>query len=698
MLEGIDRDAVQMLPNYDNTTKEPTILPGLFPDFLANGTIGIATGLASKAAPHYVGDIFKAIKYVLSSLKEGQKPDIEEVIKIIKAPDFPTGGIIINPEEVQKGYREGHGVVRIRGRYEIEEDKRGIQSIVLTEFPYLVRKSDIVARIGQLMEDPENKVMEDNVASVTDSSGKGKIRVVLKLKRNANPDLVINNLYTQTGFQSSFTFNNTVLVNGRPVENANLLQLVEAYCASQCRVKARTTKHDMVAFAKRLEIVNGFIRVNDDIDSVIQCIRKSKDHAAVLANLQSEFGFSETQAKAIDARRLGSLNQLDADALEQEAEELKAKIEKCKSILTDKKALIDSLIEDIDAYIARGYFKGDERRTSIEACSDNIQNRDLIEEEDIVMACTHNGMWKVMKADDYNAQRRGGKGVTMKLREDDFVEKLLFMSNMDDILVITNKGRLYVVPAYRIPIVSRTAMGKYFTNYIDLQDDEHIVNVLSVKHDDTSKDLMFVSKNGYAKRLQLGGMTVRKNGINVCKADDGDEIISVLLVDDNDNIVCATHDGFAINTSAQNVPVQGRTARGSIFMRFRSDGDYVVSAIAIRNDDRILTISESGFGNRTPVSEITETKNRGGKGVRIYKESEKSGHMAALLNIHDDETLFIVTSDGMVIRTPVNTIRESKSRTGKGVKLVNLNEGATVQSAVVGPAEETEDTEEASAA
>lgn len=698
MLEGIDRDAVQMLPNYDNTTKEPTILPGLFPDFLANGTIGIATGLASKAAPHYVGDIFKAIKYVLSSLKEGQNPDIEEVIRIIKAPDFPTGGIIINPEEVQKGYREGHGVVRIRGRYEIEEDKRGIQSIVLTEFPYLVRKSDIVARIGQLMEDPENKVMEDNVASVTDSSGKGKIRVVLKLKRNANPDLVINNLYTQTGFQSSFTFNNTVLVNGRPVENANLLQLVEAYCASQCRVKARTTQYDMKAFAKRLEIVNGFIRVNDDIDSVIQCIRKSKDHAAVLANLQSEFGFSETQAKAIDARRLGSLNQLDADALEQEAEELKAKIEKCKSILTDKKALIDSLIEDIDAYIARGYFKGDERRTSIEACSDNIQNRDLIEEEDIVMACTHNGMWKVMKADDYNAQRRGGKGVTMKLREDDFVEKLLFMSNMDDILVITNKGRLYVVPAYRIPIVSRTAMGKYFTNYIDLQDDEHIVNVLSVKHDDTSKDLMFVSKNGYAKRLQLGGMTVRKNGINVCKADDGDEIISVLLVDDNDNIVCATHDGFAINTSAQNVPVQGRTARGSIFMRFRSDGDYVVSAIAIRNDDRILTISESGFGNRTPVSEITETKNRGGKGVRIYKESEKSGHMAALLNIHDDETLFIVTSDGMVIRTPVNTIRESKSRTGKGVKLVNLNEGATVQSAVVGPAEETEDTEEASAA
>lgn len=697
MLEGIDRDAVQMLPNYDNTTKEPTILPGLFPDFLANGTIGIATGLASKAAPHYVGDIFKAIKYVLSSLKEGQNPDIEEVIRIIKAPDFPTGGIIINPEEVQKGYREGHGVVRIRGRYEIEEDKRGIQSIVLTEFPYLVRKSDIVARIGQLMEDPENKVMEDNVASVTDSSGKGKIRVVLKLKRNANPDLVINNLYTQTGFQSSFTFNNTVLVNGRPVENANLLQLVEAYCASQCRVKARTTQYDMKAFAKRLEIVNGFIRVNDDIDSVIQCIRKSKDHAAVLANLQDEFGFSETQAKAIDARRLGSLNQLDADALEQEAEELKAKIEKCKSILTDKKALVESLIEDIDAYIARGYFKGDERRTSIEAVSDNIENRDLIEEEQVVMACTHNGMWKVMKADDYNAQKRGGKGVTMKLREDDFVEKLLFMSNMDDILVITNKGRLYVVPAYRIPIVSRSAMGKYFTNYIELQEDEHIVNVLSVKHDDTSKNMMFVSKEGYAKRLELSGMTVRKNGINVCKVADGDEIVSVLLVDDDDNIICATHDGFAINTSAKNVPVQGRQARGVIFIRFKNEHDCIVSTLAVNSEDTVIVMSTNGFGKRIDVKDIPVQKGRGNHGTVLYKPDDKFGSVASVLRADDEETIFVCTTDSMIVRVPAASISK-QGRSARGVKVVNLNDGATVQSAVVGPAEETDEDEEATAA
>ena len=700
MLEGIDRDAIDMLPNFDNTAKEPRVLSGLFPSYLCNGTLGISTGFSTTAAPHYAPDVFKAIKYVFGSLKKGEKPVAARVIDIIKAPDFPTGGIIINPCDIREGYLNGKGRVMIRGRHKIEENKKGQQSIVLTEFPFNVKRSDVIRDIGKLaFEEPYDQAMHDNVQDVIDESGKGKIRVIVKLKKNANADLVVNKLFANTSFQSSFTFNNTVLVNGRPVENVPLLKLVEAYCGFQMQVKARTTKFDMEAFAKRLEIVNGFIKANEDIDTVIQCIRKSENHDAVITNLMNEFGFTEPQAKAIDARRLGSLNQMDADKLLKEAGELKAKIEKCKGILTDKKALIDAVVEDIDAYIARGYFKGDERRTSIEEVEDaTVDNRDLVAEEQVVMACTHNGMWKVMKADDYNAQKRGGKGVTMKLREDDFVEKLLFMSNMDDILVITNKGRLYVVPAYRIPIVSRSAMGKYFTNYIELQEDEHIVNVLSVKHDDTSKDLMFVSKNGFAKRLKIEGMTVRKNGINVCKVDEGDDIVSVFLVDDDDNVICATHDGYAINTSAKNVSVYGRGSRGSTFMRFKKDDDYIVSALAVKKDDRILTISEAGFGNRTPVSEITETKNRGGKGVRIYKESKDSGHMAALLSIHNDETLFIVTSDGMVIRTPISTIRESKSRTGKGVKLVNLNDGATVQSAVVGPAEEAEEEMEAKAA
>lgn len=696
MLEGIDRNAVDMQPNYDNTTKEPKALSGLFPSYICNGLTGVSTGFATTSAPHYAGDVFKAIKYVLNSLKQNEKPSAAKVIDIIKAPDFPTGGIIINPQDVREGYLKGKGRVMIRGRYEIEDGKKGQQSIILTEFPYNIKRSDVVQTIGKLaFEEPYDQVMHDNVQDVIDESGKGNIRVVIKLKKNANADLVINKLYANTGFQSSFTFNNTVLVNGRPIENVPLLKLVEAYCGFQMNVKARTTKFDMDAFDKRLEIVNGFIKANEDIDAIIKCIRASENHDAVIQNLMNEFEFTESQARAIDARRLGSLNQLDADKLLKEADELKAKIAKCKSILSSKEVHISSLIEDIDAYIARGYFKGDERRTSIEEACNTVENRDLIAEEQVVMAATHNGMWKVMKADDYNAQKRGGKGVTMKLREDDFVEKLLFMSNMDDILVVTNKGRMYVVPAYRIPIVSRTAMGKYFTNYIDLQEDEHIVNVLSVKHGDASKDLMFVSKKGFAKRLKIEGLTVRKNGINVCKVDEGDEIVSVFLVDDDDNIICATHDGFAVNTSAKNVSVQGRQSRGSHLIRFKSEDDYVVSAIAVNDEASLLTISESGFGNRTPISEIRETVNRGGKGVRIYKESSSGSHMAALLNTHDNETLFIVTSDGMVIRTPINMIRESKSRTGKGVKLVKLENGATVQSAVIGPAEEEGDADDA---
>lgn len=690
MLEGIDKNAVDMHPNYDDTTEEPVVLPGLFPIYLTEGTTGIATGLASKAAPHYAGDIFKAIKYVLDCLKEGKTPLDGDVIKIVKAPDFPTGGIIINPEEVQQGYREGHGRVVIRGRYDIEEDKRGNQKIVLTEFPYNVRKSDVVARIGQLaFEEPYDPVMHDNVQDVIDESGKGNIRVVIKLKKNGNPDLIVNNLYANTGFQSSFSFNNTVLVNGRPIENVPLLKLVEAYCGFQMQVKARTTKFDMEAFAKRLEIVNGFIKANEDIDAVIKCIRASKDHDAVITNLMSEFEFTEAQARALDARRLGSLNQMDADKLAKEAEELKAKIAKCKSILSSKEVLIASLIEDIDAYIARGYFKGDKRRTSIEAACDNVENRDLVQEENIVMACTHNGMWKAMKVDDYNAQNRNGKGVILKLREDDFVEKLLFMSNMDDILVVTNKGRLYVVPAYRVPIVSRTAMGKYLTNYITLQDDETVVNVLSIKHGDTSKDLMFVSKEGYSKRLKLEGITVRKNGLNACKVEEGDEIISVLLVCDDDNIICATHNGFAINTSAKNISVMGRGARGVILIRFKSENDSIVSTLAVNSKDTVIVMSTNGYGKRIDVKDIPVQKGRGNRGSILYKPDKKFGAVASVLRANDEETIFVCTTDSMIVRVPAATINK-QGRSARGVKVVNLNDDASVQSAVIGPAEAEE--------
>ena len=690
MMEGIKKDGVKMVPNYDGTAQEPTVLSGIFPNLICNGTSGIATGLASTTAPHYAEDVFKAIKYVFGCMKEKQKPSIDEAIKLIKAPDFPTGGIIINPDEIQQGYRDGHGRVIIRGRYEIEEDKKGNQTIVLTEFPYNVRKSSVVARIGQLaFEEPYDAVMHDNIQNIIDESGKGKIRVAIKLKKGANADLVVNNLFVNTAFQSSFSFNNTILVDGRPIENVNILQMLEAYCLFQCNVKRRVTKFDLIAFTKRLEIVEGFLKANEDIDAIIKCIRASEDHDAVIRNLMEQFDFTEAQAKAIDARRLGSLNKMDSEKLQQEATELEAKIARCKDILTDNKILVESIEEDIDAYIARGYFKGDKRRTSIEAVSDSIENRDLIQEENIVMACTHNGMWKAMKVDDYNAQNRNGKGVILKLREDDFVEKLLFMSNMDDILVVTNKGRLYVVPAYRVPIVSRTAMGKYLTNYITLQDDETVVNVLSIKHGDTSKDLVFVSKEGYAKRLQLEGLTVRKSGINVCKVEEGDEIVSVLLASDEDNIICATHDGFDVNTSVKNLPVQGRQARGVILIRFKSESDYIVSTLAVNSDDTVIVMSTNGYGKRIDVKDIPVQKGRGNRGSVLYKPDEKFGSVASVLRADDEETIFVCTTDSMIVRVPAADINK-QGRSAHGVKVVSLNDGAFVQSAVIGPAESEE--------
>lgn len=696
MLEGIDKDAVSMVPNYDNTTKEPVFLPGLFPCMIANGAAGIATGMASRMAPHYAPDVFRAIRYVLNSLKEGVKPEQEEVIRLIKAPDFPTGGIIINPDEVQEGYRTGRGRVILRGCYEIEEDKKGIQKIVLTEFPYNIHKSDVVARIGQLAFDDTSddaRVMRDSIADVIDESGKGNTRVVIRLKKGANPDLVVNNLYTQTGFQSSFTFNNTLLVNGRPVENVSLLKLVEAYCATQMKVKARVTKFNMDAYAHRLEIVNGFIKVNEDIDAVVRCIRASADHAAVIGNLMNEFGFTEVQARAIDARRLGSLNQLDAEGLVNEAGELKAKIAACKEILSDKKALIDALLADIDAYTARGYFKGDKRRTRIEAVSANLENRDLIEEQQIVMGVTHNYMLKAVKADDYGAQHRNGVGQNFKIRKGDFVEKLLYMSNHDDLIITTDKGRAYVLPAYRVPIVSRAAMGKYLSNYVDLQEGENVVSILAAKHDDASKDLMFVSKQGYAKRITLEGMTIRRNGIKVCGIAEGDELVSVLLVDDSDRIICATHDGFAVNVPATEIPVIGRAARGNILIRFKDEKDFVIGTAAVNSSDSVIVLTDRGFGKRIQIADITAQQHRGGKGVYIHKPDSESGRVAALLRTVDDETAFIVTSTDMIIRIPTNSIREVKERTSRGVKVIRLNGDAIIQSAVIGPKEEEEETE-----
>ena len=692
MLDGIRSDSVQMEPNYDGTTEQPVFLGGLFPNVLCNGTQGIATGMASKLAPHYAGDVFKAIKYVLGCIPKQEKPNLDTVIGIVRAPDFPTGGVIANPEAAVQAYRTGRGSIRVRGKYHIESGKNA-DSIIFTEIPYGVSKKMIVEELAnKVYNDESDGLFKKTIADITDRSEKGKIKIVIKLKRGVSPDIVVNNLFKHTKFENTFSINATVLIDGRPVENLNLLQIIECYCKHQLKVKARTTKFNLSNHRKRLEVVNGFLKAESIIEDVIKTIRGSANHDEVLSNLMSAHGFTEAQAKAIDAKRLGSLNKLDSSSLEEEKAELEGKITFCENLLNNKAALINDLISDIDAFIARGYFKDDKRLTEIaeyNICND-IDGRDLVQEQDIVVFYTHNSMVKAIKSSDYSTQGRAGKGNGIKLREDDFVEKILYLSNKDDIILITDKGRAYVLPAYKIPIVSKAAVGKYLNNFVAFEEDEKIMRVLTIKHGDTSKQMLFVTKRGYAKRLSLEGLTIRKSGIKVITLDEGDSVAAVSLVSDDEHIMSVTHNGLALRTTVSKVSTMGRTARGSILMRFKTDDDYIVSAFPVSDNDNVIFVSEKGLCKRCSTEIVPERLNRGGKGAVFYKPSEATGAIAAVLKANRDETLFIVSSNNTIIRISVNSIAEY-NRAAKGVIAIRLKDGETIKTVAAAPSEETDE-------
>lgn len=694
LFDNMDKDAVPMLPNFDGTEKEPEFLPGLFPTLLANGTAGVATGLASKMAPHYAPDIFEAIKYTLRSRMERKDPDENELIKIVKAPDFPTGGIIMNPEEAVRAYKTGRGSIKIRAKYEIKDLSRGRQAIVFTEIPYGINKKSLVEDLGaKVYNENADKVFKDNVADVVDHSEKGKIAITVVLKKNANPDLVLNNIFRQTKMESSFSINNTVLINGRPYENVTLKQLIDEYCRHQLIVKMRVAKYELNAYQHRLEILNGYIKANEDIDAVIATIKSSKDHESVLENLKSVHGFTDVQAKAIDAKRLGSLNAFDVHALTEEKKDLETKINFNQKMIKEPKILIQELIKDIDGFMARGYFKKDHRRTEICHKDINVEERDLIPEEQIVMFYTHNGMVKCIRSKEYNSQNRGGTGTNIKLREGDFVEKVLHMSNMDDLLIVTEHGKAYLLPAYQVPIVSKAAMGKYLNNFVEIDDDDNIIKVLPVVHGDTSKQLLFVTKKGLAKRLSIEGLTIRKCGIRVITFNEGDTLASVLMTTPDEHIMAITHDGFALRTSTDNIRlVASRIGRGSTLMRFKNENDYIVAAVSVKEDDQILVITDNGFCKRCDVSIIKERQNKGGKGVMLYKPNETTGKVFMVTEVHEEETLFIVTSKNMVIRVPVKSFRE-QSRAGHGVRSIKLEDGVSIRSITPAPAEEEEEEE-----
>ena len=683
MMQDIDKETVEMVPNYDESEMEPKVLPSLFPNLLINGTFGTAVGVACSFAPHNPVEIFAAIDKCLEHMINGTSKNIgADVASIIKGPDFPTGGVVTNINDVRKAYATGHGSIKIRSKYAVEDRKGGGCNIVVTETPYNVNVENLIKAID---EERVSKAQPD-INRVIDETDRSGTRIVIELKRNANPDVVINHLLKHTPLQASYTINHAAIVDGKLEENLSLSKLLSCYIKHAVQVTAKRVKFDLTEARKRMNIVAGILLALKDIEKVIETIRTAENADAAISALMKDFKMNEVQAKAVMAMKLGSLAKLNAQAYVDEAQTLGDKIKALVTILSSKQNLFAETRRSI-ALVAKKFEK-QKRLTEITQASGEIADRDLIKDEDIVMLYTHNGMVKAMKSSDYNSQSRGGVGTCIKLREDDFVEKVISMSNKDNLLLISSKGKAYLVPAYRIPIVSKAAAGKYLNNYVEFEENETLVKLLAIGYEDTSRNLMFCSRKGYTKQLELEGLTIRRNGIKVVKIDEDDELVSVVLVEPDTQVMFTTHDGFAYRTSTDNIPVQGRAGRGSTGMRFKSENDYVVSVTNVKEDDTVLVVSESGIGKRMAVDTVRES-NRGSKGIQINKKNP----VCAVLTVAEDKDIIIVTSDNMVIRTPAASVSE-QSRTSQGVKLVKLNEGAKIATVTAAPAMEEESKEE----
>lgn len=691
MLEGIDKNAVDMVPNYDDSELEPKFLPGLFPELLCNGTNGIATGMAAKMAPHYAPDVFKAIKYVLSCWMKQEAANIDEVIRIIKAPDFPTGGILINPEEVRQGYRTGSGRCVLRCKYEIEATKNH-DRIVITELPYDVTKTSVIDSIKSLAYEKDDKVIKENVADIVDESGKNGMRLVIVLKRNGNPDLVMNKLYKHTGLQSSFVFSNTTLFNGRPYENLNLLQLIQMYCNKQCQIKLRTTQFDLNEYNIRLEVLQGLIRADSMIDEVIATIRASESNLNVVPDLMEKFDFTERQAKAIDAKKLGSLNKMNVKKLEEERDILTVKAARCMEIINNQVELVKELIHDIDEYVNNGgYFKHDERRTEIQVCDDKIDDILTIPKEDIVVIYSHNQMLKAVKLDEYNMQKRSGKGQNLKLRDNDFVEKVFTLSTHDNILFFTKNGRCYTVPAYTIPIVGKQQVGKYLANYIEIEADDEIESILPVTKEEQDKDLILITRMGLIKRTPFANTVTRFKSARVIDFNEGDSLLTAFMAGDG-NVLAMTAQGKGLKFSIQDLrPITSRTGKGVRLMKL-SESDYIISALNVDDDSQVFMQTKLGKGKRVEAKNLNP-HGRGTAGQRIMSFN-KGDELTDATLIKEDESIFLITNAGNIIRIPAASV-PIIGLSGKGVATVNLPEGYQVISVSAAPKqEEEEETEE----
>ena len=671
MTADIGKDTVDFVPNFDDTEKEPSVLPSRYPNLLVNGTTGIAVGMATNIPPHNLREIIAAVvKMIDNRVLEDRDTDIEEILSIIKAPDFPTGGIILGTRGAEEAYRTGRGKVIVRAVTDIEPMQNGKNRIVVTELPYLVNKANMIAKIAELV-----KLKKlDGITALRDESDREGMRVVIELRNDVNPNIMLNKLYKHTQMQDSFGIIMLALVNNQP-KVMSITEMLKHYIAHQEDVVTRRTKYDLNKAEERDHILQGLLIALDNIDEVIKIIRGSETVAIAKEQLMARFGLTDVQAQAIVDMRLRTLTGLERDKLEQEHAELLKKIEELKAILADRKILLGVIKKEITE-ISDKY--GDDRKSQIGHDDSDIDMEDLIPNVNTVIAMTNLGYIKRMSIDNFKSQNRGGKGIKgITTIDNDFVEDILMTTTHNYVMFFTNTGRVYRLKVYQIPEASRTSRGMAIVNLLQLAPGEKITAMIPVKgFEDESKSLFMVTKKGTVKKTPITDfINVRKTGLAAINLRDDDELIEVKSVQKGAEVFLVTKNGMCIHFDEEDVRATGRSSMGVRGMTL-DDTDEIVGMQLNTQGDSLLIVSEKGYGKRTVLSEFNN-QFRGGKGVKCYKITEKTGAVVGVKAVNEDNEIMMITNAGIIIQLRMDEITVH-GRVTSGVKMINLDKGVTV--------------------
>lgn len=678
MLQDIDKETVDFYPNFDDTLMQPSVLPSRFPNLLVNGADGIAVGMATNIPPHNLTEVINGVQ----ALIDNPDIDIDDLIKIIPAPDYPTGGIIMGRTAVKHAYKTGRGGILVRGRAEIDEQSNGRQRIIITELPYQVNKARFISQIADFV---KNKKIE-GISDLRDESDRDGLRVVVDIKKDANAQVVLNLLYKHTMLQQSSGIIMLALVNGVP-KTLNLKEMLYYYLEHQKEVVVRKTRFDLKKAEEREHIVKGLVIALASIDEVIRVIKQSQDKQDAITNLTSQFELDEIQANAILEMKLSKLTSLEVEKLNEELASLEATITDLKDILAKPERVLKIVRDDLEA--VKQEF-GDARKTEISMDMGGIDIEDLIAEENVIVSMTHMGYIKRMSADEYKAQNRGGVGITAhKTKDEDFVERMFVSSTHDDLLFFTNLGKVYCAKAYEIPEAQRQAKGRAIINLLQLSLGEKVNAIIPLKKD-AKGNLIMATKNGLIKKTALSEYeNIRKVGKIAIKLVEGDELIGVDITSGRDDILMASHDGKCIRFNETDVRAVGRDSQGVRSMKL-AEGDYIVDMAIVHENSSIITITENGYGKRTPIDDF-RLQQRGGSGVKAGIFNEKTGKLVALKQIDEDCDLLMIADSGIIIRTHVENISQF-SRVSQGVRIMRLKNDAKITSVALAAKDEEEET------